>query len=530
MNWVLSPAARARARIPGIEFREVAKLSKSVKPRVFRGLRDLLPEEMAARQRLIDTIRAVYESYGFAPLGTPAIEYLEVLTGSAAGTEAQESIFRTSNPDRGADAGVDALALRFDLTVPLARVVAQYRDLPRPFRRYQVAPVWRADKPAPGRFREFTQFDIDAVGAPSLLADVEIMAAMCDTLSALDVGPYRVRFSSRRILNLLLRFAEVPEEIAVENRVRTGPDTYDTRTERRPASDVFRVLDKLDKLGLERVTLELTRGYKEDESGNWIPGLGLSDEQVGRIHAFLGITADRRSEVLERLSSLFTGVPDAPAELDTVAQISDHLGALGYGDDRVAIDLSIARGLAYYTGPVFEAVLLDAPQFGSVFAGGRYDELVMRFLGQKIAATGASVGVDRLLAALLELKRVRLRRTQTRVLVTTMDRNLHRAYLQMTFELRRAGIPAEIYPANKPIGKQMKYADDQQIPIAAIVGEDEHKRGTVTLKDLDLGRQASEGIASREQWVTERPGQVEAPREQLVAKVREMLAAMGDDA
>jgi len=223
-----------------------------VKPRLSRGLRDLLPEQMGARQRLIDTIRGVYERYGFAPLATPAIEYLEVLSGSEAGAETQKQIFTVSNPER------EELGLRFDLTVPLARVVAQYRDLPRPFRRYQVGSVWRADKPDPGRFREFTQFDIDAVGVPGEVADAEIIAATCDALRALRVGAFRVRFSSRRVLNLLLPFAGIPAE--------RGPN-------------VFRVLDKLEKIGAKKLRLELTTGY-EDESGDRIPGLGLESSQV----------------------------------------------------------------------------------------------------------------------------------------------------------------------------------------------------------------------------------------------------------
>ncbi|HEY2737048.1 MAG TPA: HisS family protein, partial [Thermoanaerobaculia bacterium] len=348
-----------------------------VEPRLSRGLRDLLPDQMLARQWMIDTIRGVYELYGFVPLGTPAVEYLDVLLGSSAGAEAQQSIFTVSNPEE------EKLGLRFDLTVPLARVVAQYRDLPRPFRRYQVSPVWRADKPGPGRFREFTQFDLDSVGVVSEVADTEIIAGMCDTLSALNVGPYLVRFSSRGILNTLLTFAGIPAE---------------------RGADVFRVLDKLDKVGLEKVRLELTKGYK-DASGDEIKGLGFASAQVDKIERFLDIRADDRREVVAALRDLFVGVEGADREVGLVERISNHLYALGYGPDRASLDLSIARGLAYYTGPVFEAMLLDAPQFGSVFGGGRYDGLVLRFLGEEVPATGASIGVDRLLAALVHLGR-----------------------------------------------------------------------------------------------------------------------------
>lgn len=495
-----------------------------VKPRVFRGLRDLLPEQVAARQWLIDTIRGVYERYGFVPLSTPAIEYLDVLSGSA-GEEAQQSIFHVRNPEKKREPGDEALGLRFDLTVPLARVISQYRDLPRPFRRYQVASVWRADKPDRGRFREFTQFDIDSVGVASEVADVEIIAAMCDTLSALRVGAYKVRFSSRKILNLLLKYAEIPDEFEVTIQEEDGIGRPVTRTETRASSDVFRVLDKLDKIGPEKVRLELTRGYT-DKSGDPIPGLGLTDAQVDRIEKFLAIQGDGREDVLGQLREVFGSVPGAEEEIDVVAGMSRQLANLGYEDDRVCIDLSIARGLAYYTGPVFEAVLVDAPQFGSVFAGGRYDELVTRFMGERIPATGASIGVDRLLAALVELKRIPTRRATAQVLVTALDSSMMDDYLNITFELRRAGIPAELFLGSKGIGKQMKYADQQGIPIALMYGGDEKAKGIVTLKDLLQGQSRAGQIDKREDWISERPGQIEAPRGDLVATVKKMLSEM----
>ncbi|HEX7833755.1 MAG TPA: histidine--tRNA ligase, partial [Thermoanaerobaculia bacterium] len=366
-------------------------MSETVQPRLSRGLRDLLPDQMLARQQMVDTIRRVYELYGFVPLSTPAVEFLDVLSGSA-GQEAQSSIFRVSNPEK------EDLGLRFDLTVPLARVIAQYPQLPRPFRRYQVASVWRADKPDKGRYREFTQFDLDSVGVESEVADTEIIAGMCDTLSALGVGRYLVRFSSRAMLNLLLAYGEISAEQGV---------------------GVFRVLDKLDKVGLDKVKLELMDGYK-DESGDIIRGVGLSRGQVEKIEQFLAIRGERR-DVVTQLRDLFANVENALPQIAVVEQISNHLYALGYEDDRVSLDLSIARGLAYYTGPVFEAILLDAPQFGSVFGGGRYDDLVMRFLGQSIPAVGASIGVDRLLAALTHLGKVKTQMATARVLVTNMD-------------------------------------------------------------------------------------------------------------
>ncbi|HEX4951970.1 MAG TPA: histidine--tRNA ligase [Thermoanaerobaculia bacterium] len=469
-----------------------------VEPRLSRGLRDLFPEEMIARRRLIDTIAGVYELYGFVPLSTPAVEYLDVLRGAAAGEEAQGSIFTVANPEE------EALGLRFDLTVPLSRVIAQYRELPRPFRRYQVAPVWRADKPGPGRFREFTQFDLDSVGAPSEVADTEILAGMCDTLRALEVGPFRVRFSSRALLNLLLSFADVPPE---------------------RAADVFRVLDKLDKVGPEKVRRELTVGYV-DESGDPIKGVGLTSAQVDKIEEFLAIRPDDRRQVVAALRDLFGAVPGAEGEIAVVERISEHLYALGYADSEVALDLSIARGLAYYTGPVFEAVLLDAPQYGSVFGGGRYDGLVLRFLDERVPATGASIGVDRLLAALIHLGRAGTQKATAKVLVTTMDPGLTSEYLAMTWELRRAGIPTEIYLGEAKVGKQLRYADGWGIPICLLVGSNEAAAGKVTLKDMEVGRARTGEVGERSAWLAERPGQREVARTELVAEVGRMLAEL----
>jgi histidyl-tRNA synthetase len=476
-------------------------MTSSVEARVSRGLRDLLPDQMLARQRMIDTIRHVYELYGFVPLSTPAIEFLDVLSGSA-GDEAQQSIFRVTNPEN------EALGLRFDLTVPLARVIAQYRDLPRPFRRYQVSPVWRADKPDKGRFREFTQFDLDSVGTESEIADTEIIAGMCDTLAALKVGGALVRFSSRSILNLLLDFASIPHTQAV---------------------DVFRVLDKLDKVGAAKVRMELMQGYK-DESGDTIRGLGLAGQQVDRIEKFLAVKSENRRDVVTQMRDLFASVDGATAQIDAVERISNHLYSLGYGDTVVSLDLSIARGLAYYTGPVFEAILLDAPQFGSVFGGGRYDNLVMRFLGESIPAVGASIGVDRLLAALTFLGKVSKDKATARVLVVRMDDALTDDYLAMTWELRRAGIPTELYIGTaKGPGKQLKYADQYDIPLVLLYGSNEKAQGAVTIKDMTVGREKAKAVGDRKEWLAARQGQTVAPRGELVAAVGKLLAEIDQE-
>jgi len=294
------------------------------------------------------------------------------------------------------------------------------------------------------------------------------------------VGPFQVRFSSRGILNVLLAFAGIPAE---------------------QGADIFRVLDKLDKVGPQKVRLELTTGYV-DSSGDPIPGIGLSSEQVDKMERFLRIRSEDRREVVSQLREIFAGVEGADREIGLVERISNHLYALDYGQDRVSLDLSIARGLAYYTGPVFEALLLDAPQFGSVFGGGRYDNLVMRFLGQAIPAVGASIGVDRLLAALAHLERIDKRKATARVLVTFMDHALTDDYLQMTWELRRAGIPTELYIGTaKGPGKQLKYADQYDIPLAILYGSNEKQQGIVTVKNMAVGRAKAGQLGDRSAWI-----------------------------
>jgi histidyl-tRNA synthetase len=274
-------------------------------------------------------------------------------------------------------------------------------------------------------------------------------------------------------------------------------------------------------------------GYT-DESGDQIRGIGLSQNQVDKIEAFLAITGTElrdagsfpeRGVVLDHLAELFAGIEQAPAEINVIRRISSHLDALGYHSDRVVVDLSIARGLAYYTGPVFEAILLDAPQFGSVFAGGRYDDLVRRFTGQSLPATGASIGVDRLLAALVELKRIRRRRTTAQVFVATMDPNLTSEYLAVTYELRRAGIRTEVHVGEpKRLKKQLQRADRLEIPFVILMGSQEHEKGVVTLKQMDEAREKAEGISDHEAWKSARFGQKEVPRAELVETLKRLLS------
>ena len=466
---------------------------------MLRGFRDYLPAQMNARLKLIATIRSVYESYGFLPLDTPALEYRVTLMGY--GEENAKQIFQFKNPED------EQVALRFDLTVSLARVVAQYPDLPLPFRRYQVGPVWRADKPDPGRFREFTQFDLDSVGTSSLAADVEILCGMYDTLRALGISNLRVRFSDRKVLNTLLDFAGIPHS---------------------SAHAVVRILDKIEKIGLDGVAAELAAG-RVDASGDKIPGLGLGKEQVARIRQFVDLPHGERRETLAAVTQLFHDVPTARQAVEELGFLCTSLEALNIPDDKVDLDLSIARGLDYYTGPVFEAILTDAPEFGSVFGGGRYEGLVERFLGRAIPGVGASIGVDRLLAAMQKLGLVEGSAATAQVLVTVMDRERITEYQRVTRELRLAGIRTEMYLGEeKGLGKQLQYANRQQIPLAVIIGGDEFAKDEVTIKNLKLGAQLQDKKKAegkeRDEWLQlSRSVQVSVPRPAFVERIRSML-------
>lgn len=473
-----------------------------VEPKLLRGFRDYLPAQMNARLKMIATIRRVYELYGFQPLDTPAQEYRVTLTGY--GEENTKQIFRFRNPEE------EEVALRFDLTVPLARVVAQYPDLQLPFRRYQVAPVWRCDKPDPGRFREFIQFDLDAVGVTSLAADAEILCAMHDTLKALGIERFKIKFSDRKVLNSLLDFAGIPHE---------------------QAHNVFRVLDKLEKIGLSGVAAELTTG-RIDASGDKIPGLGLLESSVARIKEFLAVPLGKRRDVLTALAALFNNVASAKEAVEELRVICDSLDTMEISDENVLLDQTIARGLDYYTGPVFEATLNDAPEFGSVFGGGRYDGLVERFLGRKIPAVGASIGVDRLFAAMEKLGLHELAPSTARVIVTVMEPSRLADYQKLTREIRQAGINCEMYLGDeKSLGKQLQYANRQQIPLAIIIGSDEFAKGEVTIKNLKLGGQLQDKKKTvqgkeRDEWLAlSRTVQLTVPMSNCIDQLKRLLSA-----
>jgi histidyl-tRNA synthetase len=470
-----------------------------VQPRTVKGFRDILPHQVVARRKMIDTIRAAFERYGFVPLDTPALEYVDALLGL--GEEGTKNLFRMKTPEG------EEVALRYDLTVPLARVVSQYPTLPRPFRRYQVSPVWRADKPDPGRFREFIQFDIDSVGSPSVLADAEILMAMDEAFRSLGLTSFKIRYSSRKILNSLLRWAEIPGDAGMR---------------------ALRVLDKLDKQGIQAVLLELGPG-RTDASGDRIPGLGLPEEAINKVGRFLDlqrVAGSGRTSLLDAAEKLFTEVEGSREGFTELREIDRFLRAAGVPDERVAVDLSIARGLDYYTGPIFEAILTDLPEFGAIFGGGRYDGLVERFLGTKVPATGASIGVDRLLAALEKLGLVASGWATARVLTTVMDLARIADYLAITREVREAGIPAEIYMGEAAgLRKQIAYADKVGIPVVIIAGSNEFDAGTISIKDLREGKQHEGDAASRDAWVKQRFGQRTVARGEMVATIRSLLEA-----
>ncbi|MFD1881514.1 histidine--tRNA ligase [Paracoccus pacificus] len=476
-----------------------------------KGFRDYFGAEVTERKDMLDRIAAVYHRHGFDALETSGIETVEALGKFLPDVDRPNAgVFAFQEEEVPGGGSGDWLALRYDLTAPLARVAAQFRnDLPSPYRRYAMGPVWRNEKPGPGRFRQFYQCDADTVGSASVAADAEICAMLADALEAVGIqrGDYIVRINNRKVLNGVLEAASV------------RPDQAD---------DVLRQIDKFDKVGAEGVRQLLTVGRKDD-SGAEIAGVGLTDDQAGPLLAFLTSKGADNGATLANLRAAVGGSAIGAEGVDELAQIADMLTAMGLGEDRIIIDPSIVRGLGYYTGPVFEAELtfeiLDEKgrkrQFGSVAGGGRYDGLVERFTGQKVPATGISIGVDRLLAA-LRAKGLAGRDSAGPVVVTVMDRDRMADYQAMAAELRAAGIRAEVYLGNpKNFGNQLKYADKRRAPIAIIQGGDEAARGVVQVKDLILGAKIA-AEASVEEWKSQ-PAQTEVPRDRLVAEVRRIL-------
>jgi len=474
-----------------------------------KGFRDYFGAEVTERKRMLDQIAAVYHRYGFDPLETSAVETVEALGKFLPDVDRpNEGVFAWADEDQ------DWLALRYDLTAPLARVAAQYRnDLPSPYRRYAMGPVWRNEKPGPGRFRQFYQCDADTVGSASVAADAEICAMLADALEEVGIprGDYVVKVNNRKVLNGVMEVAGLAGD---DKEVERGI--------------VLRAIDKIDRLGVEGVRALLGEGRK-DESGDFTKGAGLSAEQADVVIGFSTARRDSGVATCARLRALVGASVTGADGVDELEAIAALLAAQGYGPDRIVIDPGVVRGLGYYTGPVYEAELtfkiLDEKgrprNFGSVAGGGRYDGLVKRFTGQDVPATGVSIGVDRLLAALRAKGRV-AGSSQGPVVVTVMDRDRMADYMAMVGELRQAGIRAEVYLGNpKNFGNQLKYADKRASPIAVIQGGTEAAAGKVILKDLILGAKIAES-ATLEEW-KDRPAQIEVPRADLAAAVRKML-------
>ena len=440
-----------------------------IKPKILKGFRDYLPEVMVPRTRLLRRIAEVFERFGFEPLDTPSLEYAEILLGKA-GPEAEKLFYRFE------DQGGRDVAMRYELTISLARVIGQYgTSLPRPFKRYQMGPVWRAESPAKGRFREFWQCDVDIVGTDSLLADAECVAVDYAVMRALGVPNYVIRFNNRKV------FRGLQARIGVSDG--------------QVMDAVMRGVDKYDKIGEEGVRKELA-----DLVGRG----GFSQNGLDTVLQFLALGNDKGSNT-ERVDALDEFLGDTELGRTGIAELREVLQAvadMGVEDEVLQVDPTIVRGLDYYTGTVFETTLKDAPQFGSVMSGGRYDGLVGLFSGEEVPAVGISVGIDRLIAALEELELLPKSKASAVVLVTVFGPDTLDYSQRAVRELRRSGINTELYlDAGAKLAKQFKYASRKGIPLVVIAGPEEKEAGNVSLRSMDSGEQMQVNIESLAQAV-----------------------------
>jgi histidyl-tRNA synthetase len=527
-----------------------------VKPRLPRGFVDRDAWDIRALETMMGTIREVYERYGFDPVETPMFEYTDTLGKFLPDTDRpNEGVFSVQDDDE------QWMSLRYDLTAPLARYVAEnYDALPKPYRSYRAGWVFRNEKPGPGRFRQFMQFDADTVGAPGVQADAEMCMMMADTMEALGIprGQYVIRVNNRKVLD------GVMEAIGV--------------TDEGQKLAVLRAIDKLDKFGVSGVVALLGEGRK-DESGDFTKGAGLDFEQLMAVKGFLtpkehngyssvekhgagrpvedmakmpndpAVTMGRKGnyffdsmQFLDHWKDLRTfqnqSWKEAISELTYLIQIVE---AAGYGSQRIQFDRSVVRGLEYYTGMVYEAELLfpvtnekgEEVVFGSVGGGGRYDGLVSRFRGEPVPATGFSIGVSRLMSALKNLGKISTDAPQGPVVVCVMDREIDAlaAYQRMTQDLRQAGLRAEMFQGNpKQFGKQLQYADRRNSPLCIIQGSDERARAVVQIKDMIEGKRKAAAFDSNADYKAARPGQYEVTLENLVEEVKKRLDEQRADA
>lgn len=474
-----------------------------------RGFPDRRARDLRAERRIVEAVAGVYERFGFERLETSAFEYADALGRFLPDDDRpREGVFALQDDDE------QWIALRYDLTAPLARFVAQtWETLPKPFRRYACGPVWRDEKPGPGRYREFLQCDADTVGSARPEADAEVIAMAAEGLEAAGVarGAYALRINDRRLLNGVLDAAGVGD------------------ARRRLA--VLRAVDKLDRLGREGVALLLGAG-RRDESGAFTAGAELDARSRDAVLAFTEAGAEGRDATLDRLDAVVGASAAGREGLEGLAAIGRALDRLGIGEDRARFDPSVVRGLEYYTGPVFEAELRgdlrdergERVRLGSIGGGGRYDDLVARFTGERLPATGFSFGVSRLAAALCAGGIEAGGAERGPVVVVAFDDAGMGESLRAAAELRRAGVAAEVYLGQAGMKAQLKYADRRCSPAAVILGADELATGTATVKDLDLGRALARGVADNAAWRGGRPGQVTVPRGELAATVQAVLA------
>jgi histidyl-tRNA synthetase len=481
-----------------------------LKPRLPRGLVDRGPAEIAATRRMLERIQAVYERYGFEPVETPAIEFTDALGKFLPDQDRpNEGVFSFQDDDE------QWLSLRYDLTAPLARYVAENFDaLPKPYRSYRAGYVFRNEKPGPGRFRQFMQFDADTVGSASMAADAEICMMAADTMDALGIprGFYVVKVNNRKVLDGLLETIKL-----------TGPANELKRL------TVLRAMDKFDRLGLVGVRQLLGAGRK-DESGDFTKGAGLDAASIETVLSVFERVSDSQNKLAQiepRLKDSETG----QRGLQELQEIWALVSASGYDDGRIVIDPSVVRGLEYYTGPVYEIELTfpvegqdGTPRFGSVGGGGRYDGLVSRFRSEPVPATGFSIGVSRLQAALTYLGKLESKADAGPVVVTVLDKARIADYQRFVAKLRAEGIRAELYLGSGRMAAQLRYADRRNSPCVVIQGGDEHQRGEVQIKDLIEGARAAAAIASNQEWRESRPAQFAVPEAKLVEAVRDVLA------
>ncbi len=442
-----------------------------------RGMRDFLPADVRRRQYVIGVIKEVYERYGFEPLETPAVEDIETLMGKY-GEEGNQLIFKILKRGVHAGAGEADLALRYDLTVPLARVVAEYRDkLPKFFKRYQIQPVWRADRPARGRFREFYQCDVDVLGSRSLVVEAEICAAASEVLAKLGFHDFTIRLNHRQVLSGVLHSAGVPSD---------------------QHNAALVALDKLDKIGREGVAKDLSDRGIDEESRNRL--LDFFVELNSLDHAAelaLGENIDKKRDslnaaVLGRLVEFLRDNESGARGIDDLRSIMKFAVACGIAQ-RIKIDPSLARGLSYYTGAIMEISVKDLS--GSLGGGGRYDNLVGMFLGQDVPACGFSLGLERIIVVMTEREMFspKLVSFPADVLVMIWDEESVTESVRLATELRAAGLRVDLYPEADKVAKQFKYAASREIPFVVLLGEDERSRGEVSIKDMRSGEQMSVG-------------------------------------